>query len=581
VANGVPKDPRIGSVVNGRYEILRHIAEGAMGAVYEGVRVHIERPVAVKFLHRAYLRNEDSRRRFEREAIAMSKLSHPNCVSVLDFGFEEGVYIVMDLVRGATLRELIDRDELTPERSVRIMAQMLSGLGHAHEQQLVHRDVKPANVMVQSDAAGNDYVRVLDFGLVKLNDPDADPLTEEGIVAGTTVYMSPEHAFGSGIDARSDLYSAAVVFFEMLTGKPPFDAETAAGLLLMHRDKTPPRLLERCEGENPPSRALEHVLDQALAKAKEDRFQSAAEFIEALATVPEAGGSASDLTRVSLQSMAPQAAPKTPGAALARLLRGALGSVGIRTRAGRRRALFTAAVAGIGLPLLLAVAPRWGAGDAAADGVAAPRAAAPSLPPAAAAAPDAGPGPLAKGAAKLAPADPAGAAQAELLLMRGELEVARRLLLRLLETDPQNPELHYLLGTSYFESRRWDDGIASYAAALHFDPEYRSRALLSRNVVRGLRSGRTHDAARALIVDALRDDALPHLRHEYEHAYDNGLRRRLAALLTELGADAAITANMPPAAAAHPSAPKAHPRTDAAIADAASDRPAATDQAAP
>lgn len=460
-----------------------------MGAVYEGVRVQLGRTVAVKFLHRACASNPDSQLRFEREAVAMSKLSHPNCVGVIDFGVDDGPYIVMDFVSGKTLRELIDEDSLTPDRSIALMMQMLAGLQHAHEKQLVHRDVKPANVKVSVDDSNNDYVRVLDFGLAKLTDPAAAQLTEEGIVAGTTTYMSPEHARGAGIDGRSDVYSAGLVLFEMLTGRPPYVSETAAGMLLMHRDQVAPRL---SEVESPVrfSRALERIVEKALAKDKSDRFQTAAAFAAALRSVPEAQA-----------DYDPERSGTIRWRELPRELFGRAPHLGHRRKTPRRLGLITAATAlflvAAGTPLL-----NGSTGQPDAQRVDANQVSSQPAPH----------HPEAETAEEAKPLiDPSDNARAAELLMRGDHQGARAHIERLLDIDPDNPELNYMVGSIYFESRRWKDGIEAYARAIEKDPEYRSRPLISRNMIRGLRNQRIKEDARAMILEHLRDEALPHL----------------------------------------------------------------------
>src|SRR5215207_10365361 len=156
-------DVRIGTILDGRYRILQRLAEGSMGVVYRGERVPVGKPVAVKFLHAAFAADPEFLQRFERETRVMSKLTHPHCVSVVDFGVSGAPYMVMDFVTGVTLRELLDDGPLPWLEAVTLMRQLLAGLAHAHAQGIVHRDVKPANVMVSEEIGTGRHVRILDF----------------------------------------------------------------------------------------------------------------------------------------------------------------------------------------------------------------------------------------------------------------------------------------------------------------------------------------------------------------------------------------------------------------------------------
>ncbi|MEO5767104.1 MAG: serine/threonine-protein kinase, partial [Polyangia bacterium] len=212
-----PPDPRIGQVLQGRYRILARVAAGAMGVVYRGERVELGRPVAVKFLHPWIASQQAFRSRFETEARAMSRLSHPNCVSVMDFGIEgSSPYVVMDFIAGVTLRQLLERGRLPPARVVAIARQLLAGVAHAHAQGIVHRDLKPENLILGDSAGLADHVRILDFGLAKLRD---GPAMTSGLAIGTPSYMSPEQAGAPGdIDGRTDIYAIGILLFEMLAG---------------------------------------------------------------------------------------------------------------------------------------------------------------------------------------------------------------------------------------------------------------------------------------------------------------------------------------------------------------------------
>jgi eukaryotic-like serine/threonine-protein kinase len=165
-------DLRTGAVLNGRYRIVELLGEGGMGLVYRGERLQLGRPVAIKFLHTPYAKSAKFVARFEREARAMSQLSHPHCVSVIDFGMHDAPYIVMDYVTGVTLREALDRGPMAVPKALSIVRQVLLGLAHAHELGIVHRDIKPGNIMLASATGMDDQVRIFDFGLAKLAQTD-------------------------------------------------------------------------------------------------------------------------------------------------------------------------------------------------------------------------------------------------------------------------------------------------------------------------------------------------------------------------------------------------------------------------
>jgi len=248
-----------------------------MGVVYRGERVELGRPVAIKFLHAAFSGHGDFRERFEREARLMSRLAHPNIVSVIDFGVDGTPYIVMDFVSGETLQHLVEKRPMAPDRAVRIVDQILAALTHAHERGVIHRDIKSANVMLSSTEGAIDHVRLLDFGLAKLRDAEAS-LTDA--VVGTPSYMSPEQASGGKADRRSDLYSTGVLLFELLTARKPFVGEEALAVLQMHLAAAPPRLAEvNPELDHP---GLEAVVERCLAKDPDDRYQTSGELSSAL-----------------------------------------------------------------------------------------------------------------------------------------------------------------------------------------------------------------------------------------------------------------------------------------------------------
>ncbi|HEU5058671.1 MAG TPA: serine/threonine-protein kinase [Kofleriaceae bacterium] len=282
------EDPRIGLVLDHRYRITERIAAGGMGVVYRAERLGLGKPVAVKFLHRTAALLPDHRVRFEREAAAMSRLTHPNLVSIIDYGSWEGLpYLVMEYHQGHSLRKLIDEaGAMPPDRAVFIARQMLAGLASAHAAGVLHRDLKPSNVLLVG-APGEDLVKILDFGVAKLLDSGGGP-TEVSVVAGrvigTPAYMSPEHARAEPMDGRADIYSVGLLLYEMVTGKRPFQAEGKLGLLRAQVEDMPERPRARAPDLSP---ELDAAIWKAVEKERDQRWQSAEEFAAALAAVPE------------------------------------------------------------------------------------------------------------------------------------------------------------------------------------------------------------------------------------------------------------------------------------------------------
>jgi serine/threonine-protein kinase len=259
-------------VIDDRYRVIEPIARGAMGTVYRGERLRLGRAVAIKVMHAALPDAMQSRERFEREAKLMALLEHPHCVSVIDFGvYDEKPYLVMDLVRGASLFELMAKGPLEVQRALEILRQTLAGLAHAHGHGIIHRDIKPANLMVTTEAGLGDHVRILDFGLARLREQSSQ-LTA-GLTVGTPSYMAPEQCRGGTIDARVDLYACGVVLFEMVTGRKPFVAGDPISIVTLHLKEPPPSV---------GIPVLEDMVARALAKEPDHRFQTAIEMSAAI-----------------------------------------------------------------------------------------------------------------------------------------------------------------------------------------------------------------------------------------------------------------------------------------------------------
>src|SRR5882724_11841321 len=282
--SGLLPDPRIGSLVDERYKVIEAMASGSMGVVYKAERVPVGKLVAIKFLHAPFANDSEFLARFERETRVMSKLTHPNCVSVVDFGVWDGApYLVMEYVSGTTLRALIDNGALPAKRALALVRQIAAGLAHAHAQGVGHRDIKPANIMISEEIGTGDHARILDFGLARLRGAVGRDATQTNIVVGTPNYMAPEQTVGGGlIDARTDIYAVGVVLFELIAGDRPFQADDTLALLGMHRAAPIPRLADRVEPGVAVPPGLQDIVDRALAKSPGDRYQSAIELAEAI-----------------------------------------------------------------------------------------------------------------------------------------------------------------------------------------------------------------------------------------------------------------------------------------------------------
>ncbi|CAA9317866.1 MAG: Serine/threonine-protein kinase PknB [uncultured Friedmanniella sp.] len=265
------------AVVGDRYHLGEILGRGGMATVHRGLDRRLNRPVAVKQLSVHLAADRTAQTRFRREAQAAASLNHPAIASVFDTG--EGTdpgtgvsipFIVMELVEGSTLRELLNDGPLPTDRALRITASVLDALAHSHTMGLIHRDIKPANVMLTATGA----VKVMDFGIARAVDETSTSLTQTASVIGTAQYLSPEQAMGKPVDLRSDLYSVGCLLFELLTGRPPFVADTSIGIAYQHVREAPIPPSQLNPALNP---AVDAVVLRALAKNREDRYQTAAE----------------------------------------------------------------------------------------------------------------------------------------------------------------------------------------------------------------------------------------------------------------------------------------------------------------
>jgi serine/threonine-protein kinase len=273
-------DPLIGQTLAGKYLIEQLIKRGGMGAVYRGKHVLMDKTVAIKVLRPSLAGDDVVVARFSREAKAASRISHPHAVSVTDFGEAENgvVFLVMEYLDGRTLKDIIRSEGPMPlERAVEIVRQVAGALDVAHQQGVVHRDLKSENIML-SQTNGGDWAKVLDFGIAKIQQPEGvrdHDITAANIVIGTPQYMSPEQCSQtSPIDARSDVYSLGVIVYEMLAGRVPFTGESPTVIMMKQVQDPPPSILE-ARPDLPAS--VDKLIERALAKQPADRFQTAGE----------------------------------------------------------------------------------------------------------------------------------------------------------------------------------------------------------------------------------------------------------------------------------------------------------------
>src|SRR5262245_31845569 len=290
----------IGMIVDGRYRLDSTIGRGGMGLVYRATHLGMRRQVAVKILHPSLAASPDVRSRFEREALAVGKVDHPNCVATYDVGRlpDGGLYLAMELLEGKSLADILEKEgQLEAGRALHILAHVLRGLGGIHAAGLIHRDIKPENIFLIRQGNDLDFAKILDFGIAKpmsgeLSD-DGVRLTQAGMAFGTPIYMAPEQALGNKMDGRADLYAAAVIGYEMLCGQPPFYSEDKLEVMSMHTAKPVPAMRTRLirGGKAVPS-SLEKLIVRGLTKKPGDRYANADVFLSAVESAletPEGG----------------------------------------------------------------------------------------------------------------------------------------------------------------------------------------------------------------------------------------------------------------------------------------------------
>ncbi len=329
-----PTADLVGQVVADRYHIIKKLGEGGMGAVYLGEHVKMGRKSAIKVMAPSMAQDPDAIGRFNREAANASRISHPNVCQIYDFGeTPDGIiYLAMEFIEGQSLTGLIEKEGALPApRAASILRQAADALQAAHDLGIVHRDIKPDNIMVVQGRDGSDVVKVVDFGIARAvgGDEAGQKVTKTGLVVGTPEYMSPEQLSGDKLDGRSDIYSLGLVLYRMLTGVLPFQADSAQETMIKRLTDDPMPLVEARPDIVFPD-AMQPVLDKALARMRDDRYQNAGQLgkdTEKTVAGMAAPGTRADAARLStastqlmdeqqVKSLATkaQAATKRPGA---------------------------------------------------------------------------------------------------------------------------------------------------------------------------------------------------------------------------------------------------------------------------
>ena len=507
-------DPLIGSVLGDRYRVVSRIGMGGMGAVYLAQHITLKRDLAVKVLLPEFGGKEEFVRRFEREAESASRLAHPHIIAVTDFGrTTDGLlFLVMEYLDGRSLSSLIREGPLPVTRAVTIVRQMLAALNRAHAAGIVHRDLKPDNIMLIDREGQHDFVKILDFGIAKVTEPEPgrEALTQAGVVFGTPEYLSPEQALGDKIDARADLYATGVILFEMLTGRRPFESEDKVRIISMHLSHPVPRLRAVRPGGDVPQ-ALEDVVMQALEKERENRFASASAFLAALEEAERLTAEGRDLTPPPLGTPGP-----LPVAAFA--LRPTTGDrpalpaglAAVAPPAPRRRTLIVAVAAALALVIGAVALPKALRSRTVAHGPVTRPAPAPS---------------------ELA----ARIRGVEGLLAEGEIVKARLALEQLLSENPRNARVRYLMGRLAFADDHHAEALADYRQAIELDAGFRGDPVLLEHLGVALGESKLADAALDLAIEKVGQPAADLLVKVANGNGEPRRRERAAHALDELG----------------------------------------------
>ena len=312
-------DRWLGKIVDGRYRVEEVLGRGGMGVVYKITHQRMGKIAAMKVLHREMAKNPEVVARFQREAEAVSRLAHPNTVQVFDFGAMDGaLYLVMEYVRGQDLGALLDRDgPMSFKDAAPLLGQICGSLEEAHHLGVIHRDLKPENILVSRTHSGQDFIKVLDFGLAKISEADDDSsVTSAGSIVGTPYYMSPEQIRAEEVDHRADIYSLGALMYRLVTADNAFNAKTPVGVLTKHlTDEVEPPSVRHPHLQIP--KRLDAIIQKCMAKDPIDRYQSVRSLLEDIERLfVETSSDTSDLRRPPTSWLAEPNAGTVPVAAL-------------------------------------------------------------------------------------------------------------------------------------------------------------------------------------------------------------------------------------------------------------------------
>lgn len=538
-------DPLVGQTIDGRYTITRALGFGGMGVVYEAKHTRLAKRFAVKVVHAQFAQVGEFGARFEREALAASRLRHAHCLEVSDFGqLSSGqLYLVMEYLEGRPLGELLEAPQ--PLSFVlEVATQILRGLQHAHGLGLVHRDVKPDNVMLLDSADGAVLVKLVDFGLAKpLEGAGTEQITQYGTVLGTPTYMAPEQAAGKPVDVRADLYAVGVLIWRLLLGRPPFEATDPLQVLALKVSRPAPRLRDVAPGVFPAE--LDLVLSRALVREPAERYGSAEAFLADLAAVP-ATALTFDEAAVPSEARGRDNGPTRPARSW-RVLSGraarAIGGLGAWLRAGRPRTW----VAALALVLALigaALAVRLGQDTSAKRPLEGPpNPLPPSEPnPADRRSPGATAGRDAPAKrdkdpdrADLSPALGEKLAAARTALLRRECSAALAAASVVAAEVPGSARAHYYRGAALACARKHGQALRAYARTIELDRRYALDKRILQDVARMLRTKTDRARALAFLQQQVGQPAIPLLVRLSRHR-KREIRASAVRSLGELGA---------------------------------------------
>jgi serine/threonine-protein kinase len=509
----------------------------------------------------------------------MSKLSHPYCVSVIDFGVDGAPYIVMEYVEGRTLKSAMMSEQITPTRTITIVRQILAGLSHAHSQGIAHRDIKPENIMLQEAVGVGETVRIFDFGLAKLTADVPPGHMSLSIVAGTPSYMSPEQTRGKHVDERTDLYSVGIVLFEMLVGEKPFVHDDFVEVVRMHRDVDPPKLSD-VAGIGAFSQEMETLVKKALAKSPDDRFQSAEEFSKALDETPEGIRAKEDIAvtpdprgkTLPVSAKSPFYKPVEPTRNLksspSSPVPSATEKVVSKTKhphSNRFRGV--ALLLGVFAGVLTIFVLTYDFGDADSEKKPPvisirlpkpePKPTKPGVPKVTptiepAAEPNAAKSPTLTATEVDTTPDTAEVAQektdttaalpkpeiktvkdAQKVIESGDKEYALEGLMKLRRAQPKNAQIVFLIGDIYFQKVWWGNAIDQYAEAIRLDSGYKRRASIQRDLIIALSSDKTANKA-TVVLKSIGNAALPALRKASKRDTNPVIRKRAESIIKKI-----------------------------------------------